>query len=126
MNGFQILNKEGIAIHINKIDEEICELLNKPVDKNSYCMLGNREDYKSDWEYLTRCTNWFDSIGWMIAHDGKSFEQILEHYSEVMKEFIGQKDENGIAITLEDIYPYHCKVLNTFISKGYKAVQVAN
>lgn len=128
MNAFQILNKEGQAIPISELDQEICELIGNQVDKKYYCSLGKRSDYpegaKGEWQFVSKTSNWYDTIGWMIASENKSFEEILEHYANNMKEFIGQKDENGTTITLEYIYPYHTKVLNTFISKGYKAKQV--
>lgn len=128
MNAFQILNSQGQAIPINQLDQEICDLIGNPIDPKHYCLLGKREDYpdtpSGEWKYLTSCPNWYDTIGWMIASENKSFEEILDFYAEPMKKFIGQKDSNGVEITLEYIYPYHTKVLNTFIQKGYKPKQI--
>lgn len=60
----------------------------------------------------------------MIASEGKSLQDILDYYTDIMKEYIGQKDENGVTITLEYIYPYHTKLLNSWINKGYMAKQI--
>jgi hypothetical protein len=130
MNAFQILNKAGEPIPLNTLDEEVCELLDiKPHPKN-YCRFGKREDYpegiKGEFAYLTKTSNWFDTIGWLIAADNKSFQEILDYYADVMKDFIGQEDHNGKLITLESIYPYRTKVLKAWISKGYQPKQIVN
>lgn len=124
MNGFQILNAENAPIPINKLDEEVCEIVGVEPNKKNYCLLGKREDFKSDLDYISRCSNWYDTIGWMIASEGKSFQDVLDYYADIMKEFIGKKDEDGTIITLEYIYPYQTKLLNTWIAKGYTAKQV--
>lgn len=123
MNSFQILDNQGNAIDINQLDKEVCELMGVEQHKKWYCTLGKREDHPSRWEFLLRTSNWYDTIGWMIA-EGKSFEDILAYYADVMKDFIGKEDETGNILTLETIYPYHTLVLNTWISKGYKAKQI--
>ena len=123
MNAFQIWNKENISIPINKLDEEICELLEIPVDKKHYCMLGKREEYKSDFDYFSHCPNWFDVLGWLIS-EGKTFEDIIEYYKEVFKDFIGEKDETGQVLTLEIIIPYKMKVLKYWIEQGYQPKQI--
>lgn len=124
MNAFQILNNENTPIPINKLDEEVCLIVGVEPHPKRYCLLGKREDYKSNWDYISSCSNWYDTIGWMIASEGKSLQDILDYYTDTMKEYIGQKDENGNIITLEYIYPYHTKVLNTWINKGYIAKQI--
>jgi hypothetical protein len=124
MNAFQILNKEDQAISINELDQEVCELVGVSQDKKYYCRLGKREEFKSELDYLWKTSNWYDTIGWMIASEGKSFQDILDYYTDTMKEFIGQKDENDTVITLEYIYPYHTKLLTNWINKGYIAKQV--
>ena len=127
MNAFQILDNQGKPIPINTLDKEVCEIIGNEVDPKYYCDLGRRSDYpegmQGEIEYLRRTINWYDSIGWLIASEGLSFEGILQHYADGMKEFIGKVDEDGTVITLERIYPYHCMVLNTFINKGYTAKQ---
>jgi len=123
MNAFQILDKNNNAIPINKLDEEVCKIVGNEKDSKWYCTLGRREDHESNWAFISKTTNWYDSIGWMIA-EGKSFQNILAYYAESMKEFIGEIDEDGTVITLEVIYPYHTKVLNSWINKGYTAKQV--
>lgn len=124
MKSFQILDKENNPISINELDKEVCELTDNEQDKKWYCPLGNKKDHKSKIDFIRKCSNWYDTIGWMIASENKSFQDILDYYIEIMKEFIGKKDEDGTIITLEVIYPYHTKVLNTWINKGYKAKQI--
>lgn len=123
-NGFQILDKDGNPISINNLDKEVCEIVGNEQDKKYYCTLGRREDYKDEFDYITKTTNWYDSIGWMIAFEGKTFQQIIEYYTNAMKEFIGKEDSTGQMITIEMIYPYHMKVLNNWIDKGYATKQV--
>ena len=36
----------------------------------------------------------------------------------------GKRGEDSEVITLETIYPYHCKVINSWITKGYTAVSL--
>jgi hypothetical protein len=124
MNAFQILDNQGNPLTMEQIDMEVCELTGNEVDPKHYCKLGNIKDFKSRREFAFNTYNWYDTIGWMIAADNKSFQDILDYYADSMKEFIGQKTEDGIEITLEYIYPYHTKVLNSWISKGYQAKQV--
>ncbi len=128
MNAFQILDKDNNPISIGQLDREVCELTGNEVDTKWYCTLGNRKDYpegfKGDMEYSRRTSNWYDTIGWMIASEAKSLQDIIDYYADVMKEFIGQTDDDGSIITLEKIYPYHLKVLNTWINKGYQAKQI--
>lgn len=124
MNAFQILDKNNNPIPINLLDKEVCELTGNEIDSKSYCPLGNIKDHESRIKFIFNTSNWYDTIGWMIASDNKSFEDILAYYADVMKEFIGELDENGTIITLELIYPYHTLLLNTWINKGYKAKQI--
>jgi len=127
MNAFQILSPDNEPIPINVLDREVCVTLGIEVDNKQYCRLGKREDYpkgiKGEWNYLSNCPNWYDTIGWMIA-DGKSLQGIIDYYTDIMKEYIGQKNEDGTIITIESIYPYHIKLLESWISKGYVAKQI--
>lgn len=125
MNAFQILDKENQPIEINELDKQVCELVGNEQDKKYYCLLGKREDYESDWAYISNTSNWYDTIGWMIA-EGKSFQDIIEYYKDIMKEYIGKTDKDGTIITIEYIYPYHIKVLNHWIDSGYTAKQIIN
>lgn len=124
MNSFQILDSNNNPISIQDLDKEVCELTGNEIDPKWYCPLGNRKDHDSEIKFL-RVSNWFDTIGWMIA-EGKSFQDILDYYSECMKDFIGKPDENGNILTLEIIYPYHTKVINHWVSKGYKPKSIKN
>ncbi len=126
MNGFQILDKENNPIGINALDKEVCDMVGNEVDKKQYCRLGRREDFEKELDYVFKTSNWYDTIGWMIASENKSFQDIIDYYTEIMKEFIGKKDDDGSIITIETIYPYHMKVLNTWIEKGYKTKQIIN
>jgi hypothetical protein len=123
MNSFQILDKDNNAISINELDKEVCEIVGNEVDEECYCVLGRREDYESTWDFISKASNWYDTIGRMIA-EGKSFQDILSYYADTMKKFIGKTEEDGTVITLEIIYPYHTKLLNSWINKGYTAKQI--
>jgi len=128
MNAFQILDREGNPISMGDLDREVCLLTGNEPDKKWYCRLGNEKDYpqtqKGHIEYIFGTTNWYDSIGWMIAFENKSFEDIIQHYTDLMQKFIGEIDEDGEIITIEKIYPYHMAVLVSWIEKGYKAKQI--
>lgn len=122
--GFEIHDKDGKAININDLDREVCEIVGNEYDNKHYCLLGRREDHDSDFHFFSRTYNWFDTIGWMIASEGKTFEQIIEYYTEPMKEFLGQVAEDGTIVTIDYIYPYHMKLLRTWIAKGYQPKSV--
>lgn len=128
MNAFQILDKEGNAIPIGTLDREVCKIIGVDVDPKHYCKLGRRDDYpegfKGEFDYQSNTYNWYDTIGWMIADANLTLQDILQYYADNMKDYIGKQDENGNTITLETIYPYHTKVLNTWISKGYTTKQI--
>ena len=128
MNAFKILDNKGNAISINKLDKEVCEMMGAEVDNKHYCRLGKREEFdesiKGELDYLFHSPNWYDTIGWLIASEGLSFEGIIDYLKKDMKHFLGTKDEDGSIITIEDIYPHYMQVLNTWIEKGYKAVQI--
>jgi len=124
MNAFQILDKYNNPVPINQLDKEVCNLIGVESNPKYYCQLGKREDHKTEWDFLCKTSNWYDTIGWMIADTGRSFEEILEYYTESFKEFIDQVDENGVTITLEYIIPYHTKVIHYWMEKGYKTKQI--
>ena len=127
MSAFQILDASGEAISMGALDREVCELWEVPVDPKYYAKPYPREHYpvgwKGEWDYSGQ-PNWYDTIGWMIASENKSFQDILDYYADVMKEFIGRQDENGVTITLEYIYPKQTLLLNTWINKGYQPKQI--
>ena len=127
MNSFQILSPDNEPIPINVLDKEVCATLGIEVDNKKYCKLGKREDYpkgiKGEQKYLYNCPNWYDTIGRMIA-EGYSLQGIIDYYTEIMKEYIGQKYEDGTIITIDSIYPHHIKLLKSWISKGYVAKQI--
>lgn len=124
MNAFQILDQDNNPISMGKLDRQVCELTGNEVDTKHYCKLGNIKDHDSEMKFVFNTSNWYDTIGWMIASENKSFQDILDYYAGIMKDYIGKVDENGVTLTLEIIYPYHTLLLNTWINKGYKAKQV--
>lgn len=129
MAAFQILDKENNAIGILELDKEVCELWGVPVHPKRYAMENPREYYpegiKGEFDFYSQ-SNWYDTIGWMIASENKSFEDIIEYYRETFKKFIGKKDEEGNLITLEYIIPKRMLLLNTWIGKGYQPKQIAD
>ena len=66
---FRLLDKEtGEAMELNKVDEEICELLGEPVDPNYYCPI---------FKHPRMNISWYDSIGMALAC-GKSYAECRE------------------------------------------------
>lgn len=114
MNAFQILDKDGIAIPLSILDKEVCDLKGIEPDPKWYCDLE-----------ASAMSSWYDTIGWLIASENKSFEDIIEYFTEPMRKYIGQVD-NGKVITLETIYPIRIKLLNMWIEKGYTPKQIIN
>ena len=74
MNSFQILNVEGKAITMKELDKEAAEFWGKEVDSKYYAnpFPEVEEDSFSavQTNALNRSQNWFDIIGWNIAHQG--------------------------------------------------------
>ena len=123
MNSFKILNKDGVALPINTIDKEICEILGHDLKSKHYAKFKTPEECKDAWEYAKE-PNWFDTFGWMIASEGKSWLDMIAYYVEPMKEYIGQKNEDDTLITIDYIYPKRMNVLRAFIEKGYQPIQI--
>ena len=128
MNKFQILNKNGEPIAINALDAEVCEIIGNDIHPKHYCVLGKRRDFpkgtRGEFEFLSQTSNWHDTFGWMIAEENKSFQDMIEYYTDAMKDFLGEPDANGVPMTIEMIYPYHMKVLKTWIAKDYTPKQI--
>lgn len=126
MRKFQVLDSSGNPIKINELDLEVCQIQNKKQDPKWYCGFADPNDYEEGcqdaaWISAEMTSNWFDTIGRMIADQQKSFQDIIDYYASVMEEFIGQPDETGKIITLEDCYPYRITLLKNWIKKGYIA-----
>lgn len=122
MNGFQILNKDKVAIPINVLDAEVAEMWNfKPQNSKEYAMPKSRSEFEEgsigEFEYYSQ-SNWFDTIGFQISA-GMSFQDIIDDLTETFKDFIGKTDEDGTVLTLENIVPEKMIVLKTWIEKGY-------
>lgn len=122
--GFKILDADGKAISIADLDKEVSEITGNPQEARRYTDLTIRKPDETNWQYISRSANWYDTIGWMIASENKSFEDIIEYYTEPMRKYLGKPYEDGTICTIESIYPGHMAVLNTWISKGYKPVRV--
>lgn len=81
MNSFQILNKDGKALTIAKLDKEAAEFWGKEVHPKHYANpfpdkvadegASFAERMKIERENaLNNSSNWFDIIGWNIANQG--------------------------------------------------------
>lgn len=117
MNGFEIHDKDGNAIIINTLDEQICNLIGNPVHSKNYCYLGKESELLT-YRDRSNAGNWFDILGWQIANN-LSFQDIIDEYEKTFAEFIGEEDENGLIIDLKTIIPYHIMVLEFWIESGY-------
>ena len=102
----------------------MCEIVGVEFDKKEYCRLGREEQFKSHIDFLFGTSNWYDTIGWLIASENKSFEEILDYYREPMEKYIGQDDGKGGLMTFESIYPFHTKVIYSWMEKGYVPKQI--
>jgi len=125
--GFQIRDTKGEAIAINTLDKEIAVLWGVECRPKRYAVRNNRDFYpegiKGDFDFASQ-SNWFDTIGYMIHAEGKSIQDLIDYYTDVMKEYLGKTDEDGSIITIEIIYPKIMLLLNTWLNKGYTSHQV--
>lgn len=85
---FQIQNKEGVAIHLNQIDKEICKLLEIEYDKKWYCDVTNG-------------VNWFDSIGFQLSE----LPNGVYEWSTIFFK-VAQYSKINILEYLEELLPY--------------------
>ena len=69
MNSFQILDKEGNAIPINKLDEIAAKFWNQEPDSKKYAVPLPQSAFKDELDFCIQ-GNWFDVIGWNIAYQG--------------------------------------------------------
>ena len=75
-------------------------------------------------DFIFSTHNWYDTIGWMIASMGYTLQELRDYYETPFKSILGKIDDNGDIITLEKIYPYHMKVIDFWIEKGYQTKQI--
>lgn len=126
MPAFQILDKNNNPIPINKLDEEICQILGIEAHPKRYASFRKREEYSNDmkgeFDYKMQ-SNWFDTIGYQFSQ-GMTIEDIIESDKKDFADFIGKVCSDGSIITLEYINPGKMKVLNTWKEKGYKPISV--
>lgn len=88
--GFQILNAEGEAIPINKLDEIVAKFWGVEVQEKSYARPYKRTDFPKgiigELQYYA-CGNWFDVIGWSIYASKTSGDwDLVKDYMEMSKE----------------------------------------
>lgn len=71
MSAFQILDKEGQPVSINKIDEIAAKFWKQEPHPKSYAVPKPPSEFKDEVSFFFQ-SNWFDAIGWNIAHQGNS------------------------------------------------------
>lgn len=68
---FQLFDKDGNSPTMQKLDEEICKLFNKPVDPKYYCPLYEWTSSEGYYQAL----NWYDTVGLALAQ-GNGYDDI--------------------------------------------------
>lgn len=114
MGSFQILDQNGQAMTIKRIDEEICNLLGRKIDNHNYCttfttlekwlelnseVLTEENSRKLKFQHLSRemSYNWFDTIGYCIANEIQIGYEV--NWANVARQLI--KKNTDISIFLE-------------------------
>lgn len=88
---FQIHNSEGIAIPINKLDEEAAIFWGKEIEPKNYACPQKKEEGEGNWHYISRCANWFDVIGYCIHSPGYACSGWSNVVATMITEPIGMK-----------------------------------
>ena len=169
MSAFQILDKENNPISIKELDRQAADFWNKKVDSKYYAnpskiekfsnpdnltgeeLLRAKMKFKSN-QIISESLNWFDVIGWTIAHKGDYTTGWHNVVNDLISETLGQcfidfKDKATIKVaeferksgdttlslpgktgiklyhTLEYYKPY-IQLINHWMSKGYKPRQI--
>jgi len=126
MSAFKIVDKNDEAIRINKLDEEAAAFWGKEVHPKRYAFPG------------TSPNNWFDVIGWAIAHQGNYtsgwknialclFEDIgagVLNHGVTNIELTSEEELIKHIRTLKDIYNPFIALMNHWAAKGYKPIQI--
>ena len=86
MNSFQILDKENNPISIKQLDKEAAEFWGKEVDPKWYANPSSKETHP-----LKQHSNWYDTIGWTIAHKGNYTSGWHNVVNDLISETLGQK-----------------------------------
>ncbi len=63
---FQIHNSGGVAIPINKLDEEAAIFWGQEIDPKHYAHPQKKQEGEKEWSFISRCGNWFDIVGYCI------------------------------------------------------------
>ena len=153
MNAFQILNAEGKALTMAELDKEAAEFWGKEVDPKHYANPFPKVEGNSfsaiQTNALNNTQNWFDIIGWNIAHQGNytsgwqnvAHTMVTEtlgeclvslHKGESIKlaKFVGdnnihleEETELQLFTTLNYFKPF-IDLINYWMAKGYTPVKV--
>lgn len=93
--GFQIKDKDGQAIPINKLDEEAAGFWGKNPQEKKYAYPQNdapeSADMKTRFDALKRHANWFDIIGHCIHSQGHACSGWANVVATMIAEHIGMK-----------------------------------
>ena len=129
--GFQILNAEGVAIPINKIDREVAEFWGNKCLDNEYAKPLSRDKFpegiKGSLEYYQQ-TNWFDKIGWLIKDEWCTWKSLKGDIIACQKDLIAESLFNDDFMELvklfRELYKPWFDLIDHFKSKGYTPKQV--
>lgn len=91
MAGFQILNKDNQAITINELDKEAAEFWGREFDKRMFASPKPHgyEEMTEIQKIQSTLANWYDTIGWNIAHQGNYTSGWNNVINSMMSERIG-------------------------------------
>lgn len=93
---FKIKDEQGVAIPLNELDQQVCNIFNSPIHPKKYF---STTGYNGD--------NWFDVIGWIIAMKS------LRSWVDVIDELV---DMYG-SIEFADDFVH---IINVWDARGYK------
>lgn len=86
---FQILDNQGVAIPINKLDEEAAIFWGKELNKKSYATPFKLQEGINSIDEM--CSNWFDIIGRSISSQGDFFSGWSNIVHTMIADLIGTK-----------------------------------
>jgi len=126
MNSFKIIDKNGEAVRIKKLDEEAARFWGKEVHPKKYAFPG------------TSPHNWYDVIGWAIAFQGdytKGWKNValyllqdtgisLLNFRAHNVELTSEEDFIKHIRVLREIYEPFIALINYWSDKGYEPVQI--
>ena len=124
--GFQIKNKQGIAIPLNTLDKEIAELFGVKCDTKEYISYPSRTDQ------MPR-SNWFDTLGWFIHNHGFNMFDLRTYILGTIfnaYEGVNHGSVLDLKIDLEkvnaciEVTKHQLQILDMWKEKGYSCHQV--